>query len=83
MYKRQVVTVLKDGKPEFWKINDPLLLASLTNLTPPKMKGVLDAYAVVSRFITGNITGNNLVWSLFSNFPRDLGTLFTLSLIHI
>ena len=74
-----VVTVLKDGKPEFWKINDPLLLSSLTNLAPPKMKGVLDAYAVVSRFITGNITGNNLVWSLFSNFPRDLGTLFTYS----
>ena len=74
-----VVTVLKDGKPEFWKINDPLLLSSLTNLAPPKMKGILDAYAVVSRFITGNITGNNLVWSLFSNFPRDLGTLFTYS----
>lgn len=74
-----VVTVLKDGNPEFWKINDPLLLSSLTNLTPPKMKGVLDACAVVSRFITGNITGNNLVWSLFSNFPRDLGTLFTYS----
>ena len=74
-----VVTVLKDGKPEFWKINDPMLLASLTNLAPPKMKGILDAYAVVSRFITGNITGNNLVWSLFSNFPRDLGTLFTYS----
>lgn len=74
-----VVTVLKDGNPEFWKINDPMLLASLTNLAPPKMKGILDAYAVVSRFITGNITGNNLIWSMFSNFPRDLGTLFTYS----
>ena len=43
------------------------------------MDGILDAYAVVSRFMTGNITGNNILWSLFSNFPRDLGTFFTYS----
>ena len=74
-----VITVLKDGQQEFWKINDPLLLQSVTTMSPKKMEGILDAYAVVSRFMTANITGYNVVWSLFSNFPRDLMTLFTYS----
>ena len=74
-----VITVLKGGQQEFWKINDPLMLQSITNMSPKKMDGILDAYAVVSRFMTGNITGNNILWSLFSNFPRDLGTFFTYS----
>ena len=78
----EVVTVLKGGKQEFWKINDPLLLSSLTNMAPKKMEGILDAYAVVSRFMTGNITGNNIIWSLFSNFPRDMGTFFTYSKVR-
>lgn len=74
-----VITVLKNGAPEFWKINDPQLLQSLTNMTPTTMDGILDAYAVVSRFMTSNITGNNLLWSIFSNAPRDAMTLFTYS----
>ena len=74
-----VVTVLRNGKQEFWKINDALLLESLTNMSQKKMNGILEAYAVVSRFMTSNITGNNIVWSIFSNFPRDLMTFFTYS----
>lgn len=74
-----VITVLKNGKPEFWKINDPQLLSSLTNLVPKSMEGILDAYAVLSRFMTANITGNNLIWAIFSNMPRDLMTTMTYS----
>lgn len=74
-----VITVMKGGTQEFWKINDPLLLQSVTNMSPGKMDGILDAYAVVSRFMTGNITGKNLLWSIFSNAPRDLMTFFTYS----
>ena len=74
-----VVTVLRNGKEEFWKINDALLLESLTSLSQKKMNGVMEAYAVVSRFMTSNITGNNIVWSIFSNFPRDIMTFFTYS----
>ena len=74
-----VITVLKGGEQEFWKINDPQLLASVTTMAPKRMEGVFDAYAVVSRFMTSNITGNNLIWSLFSNFPRDIMTMFTYS----
>ena len=77
-----VITVLVNGKQQFWKINDPLLLQSITNMSPKKMEGILDAYAQVSRFMTGNITGNNLLWSIFSNFPRDLGTFFTYSKVR-
>lgn len=77
-----VITVLKGGNQEFWKINDPLLLRSLTNMSQKKLDGILDAYAMVSRFMTGNITGNNIIWSLFSNFPRDLGTFFVYSKVR-
>lgn len=73
------ITVLKGGKPEFWKINDPQLLDSLTSMSQPKMHGILDAYGRISRFMTSNITGSNVIWSIFSNLPRDLGTFFTYS----
>lgn len=74
-----VVTVLKNGTPQAWKINDAQLLQSLTSLSPKTMDGVLDAIAVTSRFMTANITGNNIVWSIFSNLPRDFATFFTYS----
>ena len=74
-----VVTVLRNGTPQAWKINDVGLLESLTSLSPKTMDGILDAYAVASRFMTANITGNNLVWSIFSNLPRDFVAFFTYS----
>lgn len=74
-----VITVMIDGEPQAWKVNDPLLLESLTSLSPKTMDGILDAYAVVSRFMTANITGDNIIWSIFSNLPVDLGTFFTYS----
>lgn len=74
-----VVTVLKNGNPQAWKINDVELLQSLTSLSPKTMDGLLDAIAITSRFMTANITGNNIVWSIFSNLPRDIGTFFTYS----
>ena len=74
-----VITVLKNGEQEFWKVNDAMLLSSITNMSQKSAEGILDAYAVVSRFMTSNITGNNIVWALFSNFPRDLQTFFVYS----
>lgn|GEM_PF-4418244 len=69
-----VVTVMVNGTPEFWKINDRRLLESITSMSPPKLHGLLEGYAKTTRFLTANITGNNPVWSIFSNAPRDLGT---------
>ena len=74
-----VITVMKGGNQEFWKINDPLLLSSLTNMTPNQRGGILNVYGAITRFMTSAITGNNIVWGIFSNFPRDLQTLFTYS----
>ena len=74
-----IVTVLRRGKAEYWKVNDPLLLDSITNLTPNNASALLKAYGRVTRLITSNITGNNLIWSVFSNLPRDLMTFFTFS----
>lgn len=70
-----VITIMVDGKPEFWKVNDPLLLESLTSLNGSKLTGILDAYAITTRFMTSMITGSNPIWSIFSNAPRDLQTL--------
>ncbi|HNW87260.1 MAG TPA: strawberry notch family protein [Candidatus Limiplasma sp.] len=77
--KGDVVTVLRNGEQEFYKVNDPLLLQSLMNMAPKHNKALIDAYGKITRFVTGNITGLNVVWSLFSNFPRDIGTYMVYS----
>ena len=77
--KGSVVTVMIKGEPEFWKINDRLLLQSIAALSPKQSKSVLDAYAHTTRFMTMMTTVANPIWSIFSNAPRDLQTLFTYS----
>lgn len=74
-----VVTVLKNGKPEYWKVNDPLLLESLVKFDTGKSNKVVEGYKAISRFMTACITGSDVLWSVFSNFPRDLQTLMTYS----
>lgn len=70
-----IVTVMRDGTPEFWKVNDPILLESLTNMTAPKISGVMKFFAVTTRFLQSNITGRDVIWGIFSNAPRDIMTL--------
>lgn len=74
-----IVTVMKNGKPEYWKVNDPDLLRSVTNMGPTRAGELLNYYGRVTRFITGNITGMNIVWSIASNMPRDIGTMLVFS----
>lgn len=70
------VTVMLDGHAEWWEINDPLLLQSLTEgMSPGEMPLVLKAFGAATRFITGNLTANNVIWSLGSNAPRDFITM--------
>jgi len=73
------VTVMKDGEPEFWKINDPMLLESVTNMSPGRMSAFLEAYGRITRFMVKNITGNNILWAIFSNLPRDFMTFYNYS----
>lgn len=77
---RGEIKILVAGKPEFWKINDPLLLSSITSMDYRNASKVITAFGSVSRFITSNITGSNVIWSVFSNAPRDLQTLLTYSM---
>lgn len=77
---RGEIKILVAGKPEFWKINDPLLLSSITSMDYRNASKVVTAFGAVSRFITANITGNHVTWSIFSNAPRDLQTLLTYSM---
>jgi hypothetical protein len=74
-----IVTVMKVGKPEFWQINDALLLESVTNMAPARLPAFIEAYGRITRVMTSNITGNNLIWSIFSNMPRDIVTFMTYS----
>lgn len=73
--KDDIVTVMRGGKPEYWKVNDKQLLGAITALSKPRMKGFVEAYAKTTRFMTAMITGSNPVWSIFSNSVRDLMTL--------
>ena len=74
-----MITVLVNGKPEYWKVNDPMLLESLTSMSRGKTSEIVEWYGAISRLMTSNITGLNLIWSIGSNTIRDLGTLVTYS----
>lgn len=74
--KKGEICILVDGKPEFWKVNDELLLDSISNMSPGHLGAVLGTYGKITKFMTANITGNNIIWSAFSNLPRDLQTMF-------
>lgn len=74
-----VITVLKNGKRSWWKINDPVLLNSLTNLGSTRGPGYLEALAKTTRMMTAMITGNDILWSVTSNAPRDAVTLLAYS----
>ena len=72
-----VIQMLVNGKKEFWKVNDKLLLDSITNMNAHTANAVLNAYGKMTRFMTSNITGRNIIWSIFSNMPRDIQTAYT------
>ena len=67
-----IITVLRGGEPEYWKVNDEQLLEGLTTMAPMERNTIMKAIAASTRFITASTTGNNPVWSVFSNAPRDL-----------
>lgn len=77
--KKGEICILVDGKPEFWKVNDELLLDSISNMSPGHLGAVLGTYGKITKFMTANITGNNIIWSAFSNLPRDIQTMFNYS----
>ena len=77
--KDNVVQIFVGGNKEFWKVNDELLLESITNMNARTSNTLLNAYGKFTRFMTSNITGQNVIWSIFSNAPRDLQTAYVYS----
>ena len=71
---RNEIIIMVDGKPEYWKINDPLLMETLSTMDYKSSNVVLNIYGAATRFITKNLTGGNVKWSVFSNAPRDFQT---------
>ena len=67
-----VVTVLNGGVPAFYQVNDRLLLDSLVSMAPQHRNVLLDSIGAATRFVTSNLTGKNIIWSIFSNAPRDV-----------
>lgn len=75
----RVVTVLEGGEKTFWRVNDDLLFDSLVNMAPQRVPSVLRTLTNVNRLITSNLTGANVIWSIFSNAPRDFMTALAYS----
>lgn len=73
------IAIMVDGKPEFWKVNDENLFKSLTSMDYRTSNTLVQLYGKLTRFMTSNTTGNNVVWSIFSNSPRDFQTLVNYS----
>lgn len=69
-----VVSVMKKGKTEYWKVNDPLLLESIASLKPKRIGAIAEAYGVITKMMTSNITGRNFLWAITRNAPKDIGT---------
>ena len=73
------ISIMVNGKPEFWKVNDENLFRSLTSMDYRTSNTLVQLYGKLTRFMTSNTTGNNVVWSIFSNSPRDFQTLINYS----
>ena len=73
------ISIMVNGKPEFWKVNDENLFASLTSMDVRSANTLVNLYGQLTRFMTSNTTGRDFVWSIFSNSPRDFQTLLNYS----
>lgn len=51
-----VISVMVGGKPQFFRVHDPMLLQSLTSMTPQQLTGVLGIFRAAKRLLTEAIT---------------------------
>jgi N12 class adenine-specific DNA methylase len=73
---KDVVRIMVDGKPKFYKVNDPLLLKSLTSFVPFDFPGLGVARAF-KRILTGAVTSTPEFMA--RNFIRDTGATALIS----
>lgn len=72
-----VISVLRNGHREYYKINDPTLYTALLGSSEMRVSTILKAYGRISRMMTGNLTSNDIVWSIGNNALSDIGTALT------
>ena len=72
-----VISVLRNGHREYYKINDPTLYTALLGNSEMRVSTILKAYGRISRMMTGNLTSNDIVWSIGNNALSDIGTALT------
>lgn len=51
-----VISVMVGGKPQFFRVHDPMLLQSLASMTPQQLTGVLGIFRAAKRLLTEAIT---------------------------
>lgn len=71
-----IVTVLRNGKKEYYQVHDRQLLESLASLSPEKLKGIYKISNMFMSPIKALITGANPFFSIGSNIWRDLRTAY-------
>lgn len=67
---KNVVAVMRNGKPEFYEIHDKAILDALTNLSTPEMNVVSAFFSKTTAGFKVLTTGSNPFFA-FTNFMRD------------
>jgi len=66
---KEVVKVMRDGKPEYYRVNDPMLLKSLTNVNIESLRGLFLPMRAAKTLLTTMITSEP--GFMARNFTRD------------
>ena len=64
-----VISVMIDGKPKFYRVDDPMLLASLTSLGAERVHWIMKVLGAPKRWLTTGITA--FPGFMIRNFLRD------------
>ena len=51
-----VVSVMYDGKPKYYRVDDPLLLSAITAMGPTELTGVLQLFRFSKEVLTTGVT---------------------------
>jgi hypothetical protein len=66
---KDVISVLYNGKPRYFKVHDPLLYRAVTSMGPDTMDGMLGLMRGAKRLLTASVTVNPAFMA--ANFLRD------------
>ena len=64
-----VISVMQEGKPKYYRVHDPLLLSSLVTMRPEGADFLMDALRVPKRWLTVGVT--TMPGFMMRNFIRD------------